>query len=259
MDKFLLLIFATLIFTGCASEPHEYSSPNHVPVVQDRKVNEFVMHTEMAHEKFDFQSKGAIEFDFRLVFRDKERMNAHFTLLTNETKGRIDQTDGTSMVYDGMESWVISDSISKDEKRFDIYTWSYFFLLPYKLSDPGTVYSDFPSDSLNGVAYHTQKLTFAPGTGDAPDDWYILYADEQTNLLEVAAYIVTANKSVEKAEEDPHAIKYEAYELVDGVPISTKWTFWSWRENLGLTEQLGYAELTNFRFSSPRKADFVRP
>jgi hypothetical protein len=259
MSKISFFLFASVILMACGSEMPAESSPNHLPVVEKRDVNEFVMHTEMAHKKYDFKSKGAIEFDFRLVFREQERMNAHFTLLTSEAKGRIDQTDGLSMVQDGMESWVISDSISNDEKRFDIYTWSYFFLLPYKLSDPGTAYSPFPKDSLNGIAYDTQKLTFDPGTGDAPDDWYVLYADQQTALLNAAAYIVTANSSAAEAEEDPHAIKYESYELVDGIPIATRWSFWGWKKDAGLTEQLGYAELSNIRFSSPNATDFTRP
>jgi hypothetical protein len=32
--------------------------------------------------------------------------------------------------------------------------------------------------------YLTEKLTFKSGTGDAPDDWYVVYADKKTNLLE---------------------------------------------------------------------------
>jgi hypothetical protein len=36
--------------------------------------------------------------------------------------------------------------------------------------------------------YLTEKLTFKSGTGDAPDDWYVVYADKKTNLLEKHRY-----------------------------------------------------------------------
>jgi hypothetical protein len=48
--------------------------------------------------------------------------------------------------------------------------------------------------------YLTEKLTFKSGTGDAPDDWYVVYADKKTNLLETA-YIVTLKAGKEEAEK----------------------------------------------------------
>ncbi len=82
------------------------------------------------------------------------------------------------------------------------HTWTYFFALPYKLCDPGTVWSDFAgTDVLNGGEYNTKKLTFSKSFGDSSEDWYILYSDKTTNLLAFVAYIVTANKSVEAAEK----------------------------------------------------------
>lgn len=259
MRSQFILFVALLALASCANDMPVEKSPKHVPELEEREVNEFVMHTEMAHKKYAYQAKGAISFDLRLVFREKERLNATFTMLTDGSKGRIDRNDGISMVYDGMDSWIVSDSVVDSDMRFDIYTWSYFFGLPYKLSDDGTKYAAFDNDSLNGEQYNTQKLTFEAGTGDAPDDWYILYSDKETELLEVAAYIVTAGQSVEDAEEDPHAIKYEDYIDVDGIPIASNWSFWAWRTEAGLTEQLGYAELTNIEFQAPDSSLYMKP
>ena len=116
---------------------------------------------------------------------------------------------------------------------------------------------------MNGENYLTHKLSFEAGTGDAPDDWYVLYADEDSQLLQVAAYIVTAGQSQEEAEEDPHAIEYLNYQTVDGVPFATEWKFWGWRTEEGLTDQLGSANVSNIKllddtgdvFTPP--ADFV--
>ena len=67
-------------------------------------------------------------------------------------------------------------------------------------------------------------------------------------MIYTAAYIVTANKSKEEAEKDPHAIVYEDYKQVNGVPIAQKWSFYEWSEQDGLTNKLGQADLAGIRF-----------
>jgi hypothetical protein len=56
----------------------------------------------------------------------------------------------------------------------------------------------------------TEKLTFKSGTGDAPDDWYVVYADKTTNLLEKQP-ISLRSKPVRKKQKNPHAIQYLEY------------------------------------------------
>ena len=116
------------------------------------------------------------------------------------------------------------------------------------MTDPGTVWNPYSDSTLNGKTYDSAKLTFESGTGDADQYWYIVYADQETNLIYTAAYIVTANKSKEEAEKDPHAIVYEDYKQVNGVPIAQKWSFYEWSEQDGLTNKLGQADLAGIRF-----------
>jgi hypothetical protein len=58
------------------------------------------------------------------------------------------------------------------------------FPFPHKLSDPGTIWNEYDNKEKDATNYLTEKLTFKSGTGDAPDDWYVVYADKKTNLLE---------------------------------------------------------------------------
>ncbi len=219
----------------------------------------FAEKIEAAHEKETFLSNKAVQFDFVLTFGGSERMNGKITLLTNSTKGLIELADGNKIYY--VEDKVFySPGIENTARiRFDAYTWSYFFLIPYKLSDPGTVWNKYPASKLNGKAYETQKLTFEQGTGDTPDDWYIVYADSKTNLLSAVAYIVTAGKSKEEAEASPSAIEYTDYTRVNGVPIATNWNFWKWHEDNGLTKKRGEAAISNIRFKSSLAGDFFNP
>ena len=215
---------------------------------QQPEQGSLIQNIERAHKKSEFLAHQAIRFDLRLFFGGTERLNARVTLLTNSSKGMIESKDGWKIYFDGSSVYHSPELESSSRVRFDALTWSYFFLFPYKLSDPGTKWSAFDQDRLNGKQYITQKLTFAPGTGDAPEYWYVIYADAKTELIEYSAYIVTATKSREDAEADPHAIQYLNYTSVDGIPIATRWSFWEWRKEGGITRQLGTAELKDIQF-----------
>ena len=213
---------------------------------------------EKAHSKTEFLGNESISFDFLLMFRGSVRIDGSMTLATNSSKGILNKGDD-KIIYDGSQVFY-SPSIEDSSKvRFDAYTWSYFFLFPYKLNDEGTVWNDYPNDSLNNELYKAQKLTFESGTGDAPDDWYITFAHLESNLLHAAAYIVTYSKDKDAAEEDPHAIVYKDYKEVDGISIAHSWEFYGWRDSLGLTDQLGSATLSNFKFHKNGEVDYSVP
>ena len=252
MTRLLLVIFFALLLYACSSrQPDSVASTDdgHSPA------NAFVSNLEAAHHLVDFKSHDAVQFDLSLFFGGKQRLLGKVTLATDSGKARIDLDDTTSMIVDGQTVYY-TPSMNPRRVRFDAYTWSYFFLLPYKLSDPGTRWTDYPDKQLNGKAYEVQQLEFEAGTGDAPDDWYIVYADSNTNLIHAAAYIVTVGKSREEAEEDPHAIVYGDYTMVEGVPIARSWTFTGYTKADGLTDTLGSAQLTDLKFVDDLPDDF---
>jgi hypothetical protein len=87
-----------------------------------------------------------------------------------------------------------------------------------------------------------------------------MYADEKSNLIQCAAYIVTAGGSTqEEAEKDPHAIEYTNYIEVDGIPFAQNWKFWGWQPAEGLTDQLGEATITNIQFVDLEADFFTAP
>jgi hypothetical protein len=116
------------------------------------------------------------------------------------------------------------------------------------LSDPGTKWTEQITDTMNRKDYNIQTLTFDSGTGDAPDDWYVVYSNPETKKIEVAAYIVTVNKTKEEAEKNPHAIKYDNYTNINDIDLATKWSFWNWNKETGLSNQLAEANLSDVKF-----------
>ncbi|WP_418262409.1 hypothetical protein [Flavobacterium faecale] len=229
----IAIIALTFFMTGCKSPQKEET---------------FVAKAEKAHQKEAFNSQEAIQFDFKLFFGGKERMDATLTLLTNSSKGLIEFRNGAKIIYDHDKVFYSPDVPSEKSVRFDAYTWSYFFLFPYKMSDGGTIWSPYNNPATNKEQYETQKLTFASGTGDAPEDWYVVYTNQETHLVEQLAYIVTANASKTEAEKEPHGIQYKNFQTVNGIPFATEWQFCGWSEEKEFGENIGNASLTNIKF-----------
>ncbi|CAM3091395.1 DUF6503 family protein [Flavobacterium frigoris] len=208
----------------------------------------FTDKVENAHHKQEFLAKEAVQFNLKLEFGGEERMDAKFTILTNSTKGVIEYKNGAKIIFDKDKVFYSPTIPNEKSVRFDTFTWSYFFLFPNKLNDPGTIWNTYDNTEKDHENYVTEKLTFTSGTGEAPDDWYVVYADKTTHLIEKAAYIVSINGGKEAAEKNPHAIQYLEYKAVDGIPMATKWIFWGWQDGKGLTDELGHATLTNIKF-----------
>lgn len=249
---FLPLTLLLLSVLSACSAPTEPTESTESDSTEQPATEEIISSTltalEAAHKKSTFDQKEAIQFDIELFFRGKKRLDATITSLTNSGKIRMEKADGTVVVFDGNQVLQMPADTDYKGARFDIFTWQYFFMAPYKLSDPGTIWTDISRDTLNTLTYERGKLTFEAGTGDAPDDWYVIYKNPKTNLMDVLAYIVTYGQSAEEAEEEPHAVTYEAYQTFEGIPIATKWGFWIWYEDQGLTEQLGEANVSNVKF-----------
>lgn len=243
MKKNLILLFTAVVLFACKEKEVK---KNVVEQTQKKELS-FANKIEKAHQKDKFLSNDAIQFDTQISFGGNTILDAKISVATTSEYALIELNNGGKIYVDKDKVFVSPDLKDNPMVRFHAYTWSYFFLFPYKLSDNGTVWNNYATQH-NSDDFTTQKLSFKANTGDAPDDWYIVYADKETNVLQQAAYIVTAGKTKEEAEKDPHAIKYENYQVFDGVPIATNWTFWGWSSAEGVTNQIGNASIKNVTF-----------
>ncbi|SNR16191.1 heat-shock protein Hsp90 [Tenacibaculum jejuense] len=214
---------------------------------QEKKEN-FIRKIEDTHKKVDFLNKKYLSYDISIQFGGKDYMKGTIMQETGGGKIKIIKESGAVIIFDGTN--VYGKGITTKAKagaRFDIFTWSYFLGLPYKLKDSGTVWSEFKKNTWGGNDLDTGKLAFESGTGDAPDDWYIIYKTKD-HVLEGAAYIVSFGKGKEAAEKEPHAVKYNSYKTIEGIPFSTNWTFHLWTIEQGYTDQIGEVSLSNIKF-----------
>jgi len=248
----LTLLFTLFAIACSAPKKEESTSVDKKDEEKTEKKHPLISSIQEAHQIEAFQSEEIISFDMNLTFGGQERLNARIYSKTNSSKVLVDKNDGSQLLFDGKDVWIHpADSMYKGA-RFDVLTWSYFFLAPFKLNDPGTKHSaikKMPYQSGNSL--ETTKLTFGDHVGDAPDDWYIVYQNEQTDFLEAMAYIVTfGGKSQDKAAENPHAVSYGAYKKVNNIPFAHEMKFWNWSKSEGLQDQLGHAQISKVSFSN---------
>jgi hypothetical protein len=220
----------------------------------------FAQGIESAHNKTEWNDNKAVSFDIALTFGGQERLNGKVTSLTNSTKVRVDKNNNTQLIYDGKNAYLCPADAEPKGARFDMFTWQYFFAMPFKLTDPGTNWETLDSVETSGNTFDVGRLSFGENIGDAPDDWYVIYQERETGLLHAAGYIVTfGSGDQEKAEQNPHAIVYSEYEVVDGIPIATKWSFHNWNLKEGFGEKIGEATLSNITFFEAEDKLFEQP
>ncbi len=240
MRYLLFLFLLTALAAGCQRKTTTATTSSD-------PAQQWLRTTETAHHVADFQAKEAVQFDLTLLFGGEERFRGTVTSLTNSGQVMVKRADGTMLYYDGKDLWQSPAAAEWPGARFAVFTWHYFFMAPFKFSDPGTQWSEIMPRMQDGKSYSSAKLTFDSDIGDSPDDWYIAYTDKDNHLLHTMAYIVTAGgRSAQEAE--PHAIVYTDYVKEAGIPIARTWNFTDWSAATGTSGARGSAKVTNVKF-----------
>ena len=258
---FLSLILISLFSCQNISQDTEETSQKVVP--ERIAPNALVASLEKAHHTSEVLANEVIAFDLKLIFKEKERFNGTIYSRTDSGKIRMKRkSDGAELLFDGEKLFIYPDTTEWSGARFSVFTWQYFFMAPFKLNDPGTKWELTGEKLISGLAHETGKLSFEAGTGDAPDDWYLVYQNPKEKTMAGMAYIVTAGgRSQEEAEKSAHAIYYRDYqELSNGIPMSSNWDFYNWNEEEGFNgEPIGTAAISNVRLIKEEGSLFELP
>lgn len=242
-----------LCLNSCLNDPPGENGPdNRPPLVQA---------TETAHRKTEFLSHENVSFDLELNWQGRAPLRASILQRTDGTRIRMRKQNGSDILFDGNACWLAPAAQQDPEARFDLFAWHYFFCLPWKLSDPGVRWQPLPDRVFENLPCSSGRLTFAPGTGDAPDDWFLVFSDKKEGLLRGAVYVVTfGGKKIEAAEKEPRSILYGDFRQVDGIPIAHAWKFYSWHtDSLDNKKEIGAAAIRNVQFSDEQPESFAVP
>ncbi|WP_185152515.1 DUF6503 family protein, partial [Fulvivirga aurantia] len=130
--------------------------------------------------------------------------------------------DTTQIGFDGKEVWVSPnlESFGSGSARFYHNLYFYFFGIPFLLSDPGIMYEDLGTQTVNGTDYRALKVSYGEGVGDSDEDLYIAHFNPETYKLELLLYTVTYY-SGEKTE-NYNALAYSDWQQVNGLEVPKK-------------------------------------
>lgn len=214
-----------------------------------QKKSSFVRQIEKAVNVNQFKKEEAISFNIELLFGGKSSFKGEIICATNSSWIKINKEDGAQILFDGENVWLSPADKNYKGARFDIFTWQYFFMAPFKLSDKGTQWKDLGFQKYSSsLLLPSAQLTFGYGTGDASSDYYVVYKNAE-NLINAMGYIVTfGGKTVAEAEKSSHAIVYGNYREINGIPIAHEWYFHNWNKKDGITNEIGSAKINNVNF-----------
>ncbi len=140
----------------------------------------------------------------------------------------------------------------------------YFFGMPFVFADPGAKQESLGKKSFRGQEYDAVRITFAKGTGDTPDDYYVAYINPATARLKLVYYIVTypaMRKDRPVSQLEPHAIVFEDWQIADGLLVPKTAPFYKWTGSDIEGGPLGRLEFSNVHFSAqvPDASKFEKP
>lgn len=242
-----------LCLNACLNDTPGENGPDNRPAL--------VRSIETAHRKTEFLRHENVSFDLELNWQGRAPLRAGILQRTDGTRIRIRKENGSDILFDGRYGWSASATGQDPDARFDLFAWHYFFCLPWKLSDPGVRWQPLPDRVFENLPCTSGRLTFTPGTGDAPDDWFLVFSDKKEGLLRGAIYVVTfGGKSIAAAEKEPRSILYGDFRPVEGINIAHTWTFYSWHtDSLDNKREIGTAVIRNVRFSDEQPESFEVP
>ena len=123
----------------------------------------------------------------------------------------------------------------------------FWFLMPYKLTDEGTVLKYLGQEEYNGTLYDKLEVTYDPAiTGKEQNDIYILYVNPTTKMID-RFYFSLPFLGVDA----PALIANYQYEDIDGQKIATKRTYFLPNEKGEYGEAPSLVQtLTNIKFNN---------
>jgi hypothetical protein len=172
--------------------------------------------------RFDYQPVGGEGIDtYELV--DTWSSRARHWLASDTT---------VSFGWDGAQAWTHPAGAEvPTNARFWSLTPYYFVAVPFVLADPGVQHTMDGTMTFEDKTYDLVRITFASGTGDAPDDYYVILLDPNTRLVRGLRYIVSYPGYFPDGGHSPEKLMmYDGEQTVDGITLAERFRAFPWND-----------------------------
>ena len=180
-----------------------------------------------------FYENGPLYFHFDYKPLDgSTRRDTYQTVDTWSNKARHQNLTDRSQEFgwDGEQAWnKVKDSTAFPfDMRFWALTPYYFLGQPFILDGEGVKLEKLEDKTFKETVYDAIKVTFSEGTGDAPDDYYVLYFGKDNHKLAVIRYIVSYPQYFKDGGHSPEKLmELQGTTIVDGIEFATGYhTHW---------------------------------
>ncbi|WP_289644973.1 DUF6503 family protein [Maribacter aestuarii] len=258
---FIIVLIISLNLFACKQAEKQVENPQ-IDITNPKDILEAV---EAAHGGWNhLRSKNDVEYHYeytvpegkadisteRYIF-DSETSFGHYTrheinTLPNEDGIVIHLFDGekTTLTLDGN---AVENEQTISVGQFVRRANYFWFVMPYKLNDPGTIAKYLGKEVYNGIDYTKLEITYdAKVTGKEKNDIYILYVNQKTQLIDRFYFslpFLGINAPVILAEY--------TYEMVEGQKLATKRNYYlpkkdgTYDTNPSITQKLSNIKFNN--------------
>ena len=207
-------------------------------------------------------SNGPLSFRFNYQPLDGSTVRDSYQTIdtwSNKAKHTSVLDSAAQFGWTGEKAWVMAkDSTAfKYDTKFWALTPFYFLAQPFVLSGEGVNLELLPETTFKDNVQDVVKVTFDAGTGDAPDDYYILYFDKVSHTLGVIRYIVSYPEYFKDGGHAPEKFMEVIGEVkVDGILFPTNYkTYWL-ADNAQPGEHITNIDVSEIAFEPQLPKDF---
>lgn len=209
-----------------------------------------VKRVETAHQKKRFFKHDAVALELDFFSNGKKSWSGKLVSATNSSRMYLERDGKAGVWYDGKDTWLSPAKTDVKIRKASLLTWQYFTLVPFKLSDQGVNWKLLNDTVFLGKKVNAGKLFFTSGTGLSSNDWFRLYLNPETSVLQGMVFISTQGRSVEEAMKEMEVVTYSDYRMVDGVPFPHHIEIALWDPQTGPTKTLVSVEVRSIQFLS---------
>lgn len=152
--------------------------------------------------------------------------------------------------WNGKQSWHFPDTANIPyNTRFWALTPYYFAGMPFVFADAGVHLTLEKDTAYEGETYHTIRVTFGEGVGDAPDDFYVLYIDRETFRLSAIRYVVSyPGYFPNGGHTQEKLMTYEGEQKVSGITFPVKHRTFMWEADGSIGKYVTDITLSDLQF-----------
>ena len=211
-----------------------------------------------------FYRNGPLEFTFNYAPLDGST-GRHTTQQVDTWSNRARHQDATDprqeYGWTGDAAWTTDTAAFAYNLRFWALTPYYFLGQPFVFAGAGVELEHLGKRTFQQIDYDAVRVSFAEGTGDAPEDYYIAYFHPETGRQEVIRYIVSYPGYFPDGGHLPEKfMTLSDFQTVDGITFPTRYrTHWL-ADNEQPGEHITDITVSNLRFLPDlEQTHFERP